>query len=150
MKRKSEQLRNVALVAHVGSGKTSLGEAMLLNGKATSRLGRVDDGSSHLDFEPEEIKRRITISTSFHHCDWRKCYINLIDTPGDDNFLSDTRFSLQAADGLVIVIDATAGVKIGTEKVWAFADEQDLPRIIFVNKMDRERADFFGVVEEIT
>ena len=150
MKRKSEQLRNVALVAHVGSGKTSLGEAMLLNGKATSRLGSVDDGSSHLDFEPEEIKRRITISTSFHHCDWRKCYINLIDTPGDDNFLSDTRFSLQAADGLVIVIDATAGVKIGTEKVWAFADEQDLPRIIFVNKMDRERADFFGVVEEIT
>ena len=150
MKRKSEQLRNVALVAHVGSGKTSLGEAMLLNGKATSRLGSVNDGSSHLDFEPEEIKRRITISTSFHHCDWKKCYINLIDTPGDDNFLSDTRFSLQAADGLVIVIDATAGVKIGTEKVWAFADEQDLPRIIFVNKMDRERADFFGVVEEIT
>ncbi|UCF57682.1 MAG: elongation factor G [Deltaproteobacteria bacterium] len=150
MKRKSEQLRNVALVAHVGSGKTSLGEAMLLNGKATKRLGSVDDGTSHLDFEPEEIKRRITISTSFHHCDWKKCYINLIDTPGDDNFLSDSRFSLQAADGVVIVIDATAGVKIGTEKVWAFSDEQNLPRIIFINKMDRERADFFGVVEEIT
>jgi elongation factor G len=150
MKRESEKLRNVALAAHVGSGKTSLGEAMLFNGKATSRLGSVDDGSSHLDFEPEEIKRRITISTSFHHCDWKKYYINLIDSPGDDNFLSDTRFSLQAADGVIIVIDATAGVKIGTEKVWKFADEQNLPRIIFINKMDRERANFFGVIEEIT
>ncbi len=150
MKRNTEQLRNVAIMAHVGSGKTSLGEAMLLNGKATNRLGSVDDGTSNLDFEPEEVKRRITISTSFHHCDWKKAYINLIDTPGDDNFLSDTRFSLQAADGAVIVIDATAGVKIGTEKVWSFADEQKLARIIFVNKMDRERADFFGVVGEIT
>ncbi len=150
MKRTTEQLRNVAIMAHVGSGKTSLGEAMLLNGKATNRLGRVDDGTSHLDFEPEEVKRRITISTSFHHFDWKKSYINLIDTPGDDNFLSDTRFALQAADGAIIVVDATTGVKIGTEKVWSFADEQKLPRIIFINKMDRERANFFGVVNEIT
>jgi elongation factor G len=150
MNRKSEQLRNVALVAHVGSGKTSLGEAMLFDGKGTSRLGRVDEGTSHLDFEPEEIKRRITISTSIHHCQWKKFFINLIDTPGDDSFLSDTRFSLQAADGVVVVIDATAGVKIGTEKVWGFADEQGLPRIICINKMDRERADFFGVVEQIS
>ncbi len=149
MNRKSEQLRNVALVAHVGSGKTSLGEAILFNGKGTSRLGSVDEGTSHLDFEPEEIKRRITISTSIHHCEWKKTFFNLIDTPGDDNFLSDTRLSLQAADGLVVVIDATAGVKVGTEKVWAFADEQGLPRAIFINKMDRERADFFGVMEGI-
>ena len=150
MERKSEQLRNVALVAHVGSGKTSLAEAMLFNGKSTTRLGKVDDGTSNMDFEPEEIKRKITINTSYHHCNWKKDYINLIDTPGDDNFLSDTRFSLQAADGAVVVIDATAGVKIGTEKVWAFADEQNLTRLIFINKMDRERANFFGVVEEIT
>jgi elongation factor G len=134
MERKSEQLRNVGLVAHVGSGKTSLAEAILFNGKSTNRLGKVDDGTSNLDFEPEEMKRKITISTSFHHCDWKKNYINLIDTPGDDNFLSDTRFSL---------------VKIGTEKVWTFADEKKLSRIIFINKMDRERANFFGVVEEI-
>lgn len=149
MERKSEQLRNVGLVAHVGSGKTSLAEAILFNGKSTNRLGKVDDGTSNMDFEPEEIKRKITISTSFHHADWKKYYINIIDTPGDDNFLSDTRSSLQAADGVILVIDATAGVKIGTEKVWAFADEQNLPRIIFINKMDRERANFFGVVEEI-
>jgi len=150
MERKSEQLRNVGLVAHVGSGKTSLAEAILFSGKATNRLGSVDEGTSNMDFEPEEIKRKITISTAFHHCMWKKHTINLIDTPGDDNFLSDTRASLQAADGVVVVVDATAGVKIGTEKVWAFADEQKLPRIIFVNKMDRERADFFTVIEGIT
>ncbi len=149
MERKSEQLRNVGLIAHVGSGKTSLAEAMLFNGKTTNRLGKVDDGTSNMDFEPEEIKRKITISTSLNQCEWKKHYLNLIDTPGDNNFLSDTRATLQAADGVVVVIDATAGVKIGTEKVWGFADEQHLPRIIFINKMDRERADFFGVLEEI-
>ena len=150
MERKSEQLRNVALVAHVGSGKTSLAEAILFNGKSETRLGRVDDGSSNMDFEPEEIKRKITITTAIHHCNWKKNVINLIDTPGDDNFLSDTRSSLQAADGVVLVVDATAGVKVGTEKVWAFADEQHLPRIVFINKMDRERADFFGVLKGLS
>jgi len=149
MERKSDILRNVALIAHVGSGKTSLAEAMLFNGKGTTRLCKVDDGSSTLDFEPEEIKRRITISTAIHHCDWKKNIINIIDTPGDDNFLSDTKSALQAADGAVVVIDATAGVKVGTEKVWGFADELQLPRIVFINKMDRERADFYGVVEAV-
>jgi elongation factor G len=149
MERKSEQLRNVALIAHVGSGKTSLAEAMLFNGKGTSRLGRVDDGTSNFDYEPEEVKRRITISTSIHHCDWKKHIINIIDTPGDDNFLSDTKACLQAADGVIVVLDATAGVKFGTQKVWAFADELHLPRIIYVSKMDRERSNFYGVVEEV-
>ena len=149
MEKKAELLRNVAFIGHGGSGKTSLAEAILFNGKATTRIGKVDDGSSNLDYEPEEIKRNITISTSCHHCEWKKQYINIIDTPGDDNFLSDTKSSLQAADGIVLVVDATAGVKIGTEKVWAFSDELALPRIIFINKMDRERADFYGVVEEL-
>jgi elongation factor G len=149
MERKSEQLRNIGLVGHVGCGKTSLAEAMLLNGKATSRLGKVDDGSSNFDFEPEEIKRKITLSTAFHHCTWKKHIVNLIDTPGDDNFLTDTKFSLKAADGAVVVVDATAGVKVGTEKVWGFADDENLPRMIFINRMDRERADFDGVVEQI-
>ncbi|MBW1850704.1 MAG: elongation factor G [Deltaproteobacteria bacterium] len=150
MAQKSEQLRNVAFVAHGGSGKTTLAEAILFDGEATTRLGKVDDGTSNLDFEPEEIKRRITISTSFHHCNWKKSTINLIDTPGDDNFLSDTKLSLQAADGVVVVIDATAGVKVGTEKVWGFADEQKLPKMVFINKLDRERSDFLKVVEDIS
>ncbi|MBW2143337.1 MAG: elongation factor G [Deltaproteobacteria bacterium] len=150
MAKKAEELRNVALVAHGGSGKTSLAEAILFNGKGTTRLGRVDDGTSNLDFEPEEIKRKITISTSFHHCSWKKATINLIDTPGDDNFLSDTKFSLQAADGVVVVIDATAGVKVGTEKVWGFAEDQTLPKMIFVNKLDRERSNFYKALEEVS
>ncbi|MBN2420228.1 MAG: GTP-binding protein, partial [Deltaproteobacteria bacterium] len=150
MQRKAEDLRNVALIAHGGSGKTSLAEAMLFTGKNVTRLGKVDDGTSNFDFEPEEVKRGITISTAFNHCTWKKQIINIIDTPGDDNFLSDTKISLQAADGVVVVIDATSGVKVGTEKVWAFADEQQLPKIVFINKMDRERADFYKVIEEIS
>ncbi len=149
MERKIEQLRDIALLAHVSSGKTSLAEAMLFNGKSTNRLGKVDDGSSNMDYEPEEIKRKITISTAFHHSDWKKNYINIIDTPGDDNFLSDAKAALQAADGAVIVLDSTAGVKIGTEKVWQFVDEINVPRAVFINKMDKERADFYKVLEEI-
>ena len=150
MEKKAEQLRNAALIAHGGSGKTSLAEAMLFNGKATTRLCKVDDGSSNLDVEPEEIKRKSTLTTAFHHCTWKKHAINIIDTPGDDNFLSDAKFSLQAADGSVVLIDATAGVKVGTEKVWAFAEEQELPKIVFINRMDRERADFFQTLEAVS
>ncbi len=150
MEKKAEQLRNVALIAHGGSGKTSLAEAMLFNGKATTRLCKVDDGTSNFDVEPEEIKRKSTLTTAFHHCSWKKHTINIIDTPGDDNFLSDAKLSLQAADGSVVVIDATAGIKVGTEKVWAFAEEQNLPKMIFVNRMDRERADYFKIVDGIS
>jgi elongation factor G len=150
MEKKAERLRNAALIAHGGSGKTSLAEAMLFNGKATTRLCKVDDGTSNLDVEPEEIKRKSTLTTAFHHCSWKKHTINIIDTPGDDNFLSDAKFSLQAADGSVVLIDATAGVKIGTEKVWAFAEERNLPKIIFINRMDRERADFFQALDTIS
>jgi elongation factor G len=147
MEKRAEQMRNVALIAHGGSGKTTLAEAMLFGAKATTRLGKVDDGTSNFDFEPEEISRRITMSSAFHHCSWKKHTINLIDTPGDDNFLSDTKLSLQAADGVVVIVDATSGIKVGTEKVWAFASELGLPQIIFINKLDRERSDFFAAMD---
>ena len=116
MEKVAEQLRNVALIAHGGSGKTSLAEAMLFNGKSTTRLGKVDDGTSNFDYEPEEIRRRSTLSTAFHHAKWKKNKINILDTPGDDNFLSDTKFSLDAADGTVVVISAISGVKGGYGK----------------------------------
>jgi len=148
MEERSRAIRNVAFVAHGGSGKTSLAEAVLFNGKATAKLGKVDEESSVLDFEPEEMKRRITISTSFHHCEWKKRTINIIDTPGDDNFLSDTKLCLQAADAAVLLIDATAGVKVGTEKVWSFCEDLNLPRILFINKLDRERASFEKTLDE--
>lgn len=149
MERRPEELRNVALIGHGSSGKTSLAEAMLFTSKTTTKPGKVDDGTSNLDFEPEEIERRMTINPAFHHLVWKEKDINVIDTPGEDNFLSDTRFSLQAVDGALVVVDASAGVKVGTEKVWGFADEQAIIKFVFVNGMDRERADFLKVLEEI-
>ena len=142
MSEKIESLRNIALVAHSGAGKTSLAEAMLFDAGTIKRLGRVEDGNSAMDFEPEELRRTSSISSGFHQYDWKKYTTNLIDTPGDQNFFSDTRSCLQAADGAVVVIDAVDGVKVQTEQAWDFAAEFNQPCVIFINKLDRERADF--------
>jgi elongation factor G len=149
MSGKTIQIRNLALIGHGGCGKTSLAEALLFGAGATSRLGKVDDGSSVLDYEPEEIKRKITISTAFHHYQWKKHTVYLADTPGDDNFLADTRATLHVADGAVVVVDAVDGVKVGTEKVWQTANRYHLPRLVYINKMDRERADFHQALKEV-
>ena len=148
-KYETNRLRNVALIAHGKAGKTTLAEAMLFDGGTTDRLGRVDDGSTLMDFEPEEIKRSMTINSSFHHLEWDKHKISLIDTPGDANFILDTKNSLQAADGAVVVLDAVSGVEVQTEKVWEFAAQAELPRIFFVSKMDRERANFNRCLADI-
>lgn len=139
---KIEDLRNIVFVAHGGAGKTSLAEVMLFNTGVTNRLGRVEDGNTVMDFEPEELKRNISISSGFNQYDWKKHTIRLIDTPGDQNFFSDTRICMQAADGAVVVLDAVDSVKVQTEQAWDFAEEFNLPSIIFINKLDRERADF--------
>jgi elongation factor G len=148
-KYETKDIRNVALIAHGGSGKTSIAEALLFNNRITTRLGRVDDGTSLMDYEPEEIKRKITISSSFHHVEWQKCQVNLIDTPGDANFIADTRNSLQVADSAVLAIDAISGVQVQTEKVWDYCNQFSLPRCIFLNKLDRERSDLFRTVENV-
>ncbi|UCF72107.1 MAG: elongation factor G [Deltaproteobacteria bacterium] len=145
----TDQIRNIGLIGHSGCGKTSLAEAILYNSKAIKRLGRVDDGSSSMDFEPEEIKRKVTLGTAFHPFNWKSASFNLIDTPGENDFLSDTKVCLQAAEGTVVTIDAVDSIKVGTEKVWAFSEEYNLPRLIFVNKLDRERSDFYKVIDEI-
>ncbi len=149
MTKRVEQIRNVALVGHSGCGKTSLAEAILYSTNSVNRLGRVDDGTSTLDFEPEEIKRKVSLGTAFHPFKWKNRRFNLIDTPGENDFISDTKICLQAAEGAIVVVDAVDGTKVGTEKVWAFADDYSLPRLIFINKLDRERADFYRVLEEI-
>jgi len=149
MVKKIDQIRNIGLIGHSGCGKTSLAEAILFNSKTTSRLGRVDDGNSIMDFEPEEIKRKATLSTAFHPYTWKSRKFNLIDTPGENDFLSDTKICLQAAEGALVVIDAVNSIKVGTEKVWGFSEQYSLPRVIFINKLDRERADFYKVLEEI-
>jgi elongation factor G len=150
MTEKTESLRNIALVAHSGAGKTSLAEAMLYDSKVLKRLGRVEDGNTAMDFEPEELKRTSSISSSFHQYNWKKHSITIIDTPGDQNFFSDTRSCLQAADGALVVVDAVDGVKVQTEQAWEFTSEFNLPRVIFVNKLDRERANFDRVFQEIS
>ncbi|TFG41609.1 MAG: elongation factor G [Syntrophobacterales bacterium] len=142
MSEKVESIRNIALVSHGGAGKTSLAEAMLFDAGVINRMGRIAEGNTALDFEPEEIKRTSSISTGFHQVNWKKHAITLLDTPGDQNFFSDTKTCLQAADAAVVVIDAVDGIKVQTEQGWDFLDDFKLPRVIFINKMDRERADF--------
>ena len=144
-----KELRNVALVGHGGSGKTSLAEALLFRGGVTVRLGRVDDGNSVMDFEPEEIQRKVSITSAFHQYGWKKHQVNVIDTPGDANFFSDTRACLQGADGAIVVVEATDGVKVQTEQAWDVLDQLSMPRLVFINKLDRERADFMGTFKEV-
>ena len=143
---KTATIRNLAFIGHSGCGKTSLAEALLFSTGATNRLGKVDDGTSVLDFEPEELKRKITISSAFHHYSYKKHTVYLADTPGDDNFLADTRAVLHVTDAAIVVVDAVDGVKVGTEKVWRTANQYRLPRLVFVNKMDRERANYAPVL----
>ena len=137
-----ESLRNIAFASHGGAGKTSLAETMLFNAGIINRIGRVEDGNTAMDFEPEELKRNISLSSGFHQFNWKKHIVSLIDTPGDQNFFSDTKSCMQAADSTVIVLDAVDGVKVQTEQAWDFAETFKLPCIIFINKLDRERADF--------
>ncbi|MDR1041722.1 MAG: elongation factor G [Deltaproteobacteria bacterium] len=144
-----QKQRPVSQISHGGDGKTSLAEAFLFLAKVTSRLGSVADGTSCLDFEPEEIKRKSSLSTSFHSVPWKGFNITFADTPGGENFLNDTRTVMAGTDSSVVVVDAVDMVKVSTEKGWAFADALSLPRIVVVNKMDKERADFFKAFESI-
>ncbi len=148
-KYESKSLRNLAVVGHGSTGKTSLCESILFISGKSERLGRVDDASSVMDFEPEEQKRRSSISSAANFIEWDKHKINFIDTPGDSNFTYDIKCSLSVVDNAVIVIDAVGGVEFQTQKVWELADEYDLPRAIFINRMDRERADFKKALESI-
>jgi elongation factor G len=142
MEKNLEKIRTIGLMAHSGAGKTSLGEAILFTTKTVDRLGKVDDGSSVLDFEPEELKRHMTINTAFYHYNWKKHEVFFADTPGDENFIADAFACLQVLDGLVIVVDAVDGVKVQTERIWEAAERYGIPCLIFINKLDRERADF--------
>jgi len=145
---KIEDVRNVAVVSHAGSGKTTLCEAMLFDTGAVDRLGKVTDGTSNLDFEPEEVKRAITIGTSLFSVEWKKKKITIMDTPGDPNFAAEVYAALRAADLAILVVDAIDSIKPLTEKVWNAIEESGMPRMLVVTKMDRERADFDKVVAD--
>ncbi|MBI1847258.1 MAG: elongation factor G [Candidatus Rokubacteria bacterium] len=144
------KIRNVGVVGHGGVGKTSLVEAMLFAAGAVTRLGKVDDGTTTTDFDPDEIKRKISINTSVAYCDWKGHHVNLVDTPGYGDFIADARAGLRVVEAAVVVVDAVAGVQVQTEKVWKFASEYELPRAVVVNRLDRERADFFRTLDSLT
>jgi elongation factor G len=143
------KIRNIGVVGHGGVGKTSLVEAMLFTAGAVTRLGRVDDGTTTTDFDPDEIKRKITINTSVAYCDWKGHRINLVDTPGYGDFIADARAGLRVVEAALIVVDGVAGVQVQTEKVWKFATEYNLPRAVVVNRLDRERSDFFRTLDSL-
>ena len=144
-----DNIHNTVLLSHSGAGKTSLAEAMLFTAGAISRLGKVDDGSSTSDYDPDEIKRKISINLSLLPYPWRDMKINLIDAPGYADFIGEVKAGMRVSEGAVIVICVTSGVEVGTEQVWGYCEEAKLPRLIFINKMDRENADFFKTVDEI-
>jgi len=144
------KIRNVGVVGHGGVGKTSLVEALLFAAGALTRLGKVDDGSTTTDFDPDEIKRKISINTAVAYCDWKGHHINVVDTPGYGDFIADARAGLRVVEAAVVVVDAVAGVQVQTEKIWKFASEYELARAIVINRLDRERADFYRTLESIT
>ena len=144
-----DKIRNIALVAHGGAGKTTLVEAMLFSSALIDRFGNVEDGTTTTDYEPEEIARKMTITSSLAFCDWNGYKINLIDTPGFINFIEDTRGCLRVVDGAIIIVSAISGVKAETVKIWKYADEFGVPRIVFINKMDKDNANFSRVIGEL-
>jgi elongation factor G len=144
-----EMLRNIAVTGHAKAGKTSLVEAMLHSAGAINRVGKVEDGTTTTDYEPEEINRHMSLSSALAFCEWKDHRINIIDTPGFINFLEDTKGSMRGVDGIVLMISALSGVKGETEKVWGFAKDMELPVIAFVNKLDKESAEFQSALDSI-
>jgi elongation factor G len=143
------KIRNVAVVGHRGTGKTSLVEAMLYQSGAVNRLGTVESGTTVADWEEEEHRRQMTLSASVCHAEWQDRKVNLLDTPGDAGFQGDAIAALTVADGALVVVSAVMGVEVGTARVWRRADEGGLARVLFVNMLDRERADFYRALGQI-
>lgn len=143
----ADRIRNVGLFSHGGAGKTSLAEALLYDSETVNRLGKVEDGTTVTDFDPDEIKRRISVSTALAPLAWRDTKINVIDAPGYADFLGEVNSALRVTDGAVVLIDASAGIEVGTEQAWRLLDDRKIPRLVFINKMDRENANFSRFLE---
>ena len=146
---RTDQIRNIAIIAHSEAGKTSLVEAMLYNGGAIERMGSVDDGNSVADYAADEIERKTTLNCSVCIAEWEGHKLNLIDTPGAEDFYGDLHSVLRVVDAVVVVVDATTGVEGGTEKVWEIANKYELPRLLFISKMDKENANFENALASI-
>ncbi len=145
----SDNIRNVALISHGGAGKTSLTEALLFTSGAVNRLGKVEAGNTTTDFDPDEIRKQVTINVGLAPLEWSDIKINLLDTPGYFDFIGDVLGALRVADSVITVVCAVSGVEVGTEKVWGYADDFNLPRFIVINKLDRENADFEKTLDQL-
>ena len=145
----TERIRNIVLLSHSGAGKTILAEAMLHMTGATTRMGRVEDGTAASDFEPEEHKRGTSVNTAILNAQWKDHKINVLDTPGYADYRGEVVSGVRVADTAVIVVAAQAGIEVGTGQMWSMAGERDLPRIIYISKIDRENSDFYSVVESL-
>src|SRR5512139_1265836 len=142
-------IRNIAFVSHGGAGKTMLAEAFLHFTGATTRLGKVEDGSTASDFEDEEIRRHLSLSTAVLPVELRDCKINLLDTPGYADFVGEVISALRVADGALVVVDSVAGAEVGTEIAWNYCDEFKLPRFVVINKMNRDNASFNKALDTV-
>lgn len=145
----SNNIRNLALISHGGAGKTSLAEALLYSSGAINRLGSIEAGNTTTDYDPDEIKRQVTINTTLAPLEWNNIKINLLDAPGYFDFIGDVVGALRVADSALVVVCAVSGVEVGTEKMWSYTDDMKLPRAVFVNKLDRENADFDKTLDQL-
>lgn len=144
----TEQIRNVGLFGHQGAGKTSLAEAVLYVSGAIDRQGKVEEGHTTTDFDPDEVKRQMTVFSALAPIEWKAGKINVLDTPGFFDFLAESLGALRATEGAILVAAANSAMEVGLEKIWDLTEERSMPRILFVNKMDKENADFFRLMDE--
>ena len=145
----SDKIRNVAVLSHDGAGKTAVVESLLLACGAVDAVGVGKDNKHIMDYEPEEIKRNVTIQLGIAPCEWEGYKLNFLDTPGYSEFCGEVRAALRASDGILLVVSAESGVEMDTERAWDYGVELKLPRMVYVNKMDAEHADFFGCLEKL-
>ncbi|MBN2898279.1 MAG: GTP-binding protein, partial [Clostridia bacterium] len=146
---KVDRIRNVALLGHGGSGKTTLTESILFHLNVVNRMGKVTDGNTVSDFDKEEISRGFSIGSSVIPVEWNNSKYNILDTPGYFDFVGEVFGSLRVAGGAVIMVDATAGIEVGTEKAWTFTEKRAMPKIIFINKMDKENVNYVKIIKDL-
>src|SRR5947209_13857023 len=145
----TDRIRNLAVASHQGSGKTSLIEAMLYTAQHTTRMGRVEEGNTVSDWDPDEVSHHMSINSTVVPIEWKGYKLNLIDTPGYADFAGEVREALRVADAVLFVVSAVDGLQVGTDMTWQLADDREMAKIVHVNKMDRENADFESVIEQL-
>src|SRR3990172_4012245 len=145
----AEKIRNVALIGHGSTGKTSLSEALIFVSGGTNRLGKIEDGTTTSDWDPDEQKRGFSLNLSILPVEWGGYKVNILDTPGYMDFMGEVKCGLRAADVALITVDAVSGAQVGTEFAWRFADEAGVRRAVFINRMDRENADFAAALSQV-